>query len=267
MAWRPTLAVTLGVGVLWACGPPVIDTSSGPELFNSIRSVEEALEPDRCEAFRDAVGYLTDGAALAEGVGSVEPILTAFAPLDGLAADEITLMAWTRRVALLRDRIADLEARRFAGESAQAMIRHVEVGHVRLYPRIGHNLDRPLVEAEVRNRTSTTVFGIWFQVSLRRADEAEPWVVEVVHRPIGAGLAPGQTVSLRFELEDEDWLRAAETVPGDVLLCGVVRLAGRRGRVLAATDYGPTDAYLQQLWQARLDELLADRPRGAPAES
>jgi hypothetical protein len=47
-----------------------------------------------------------------------------------------------------------------------------------------------------------------------------------------------------------------------VFLCGVVAVQGSRGRVLAATEYGPTDAYLHELWTRHLEQLLSDQPEG-----
>ena len=78
-------------------------------------------------------------------------------------------------------------------------------------------------------------------------------------------IAPGQRLAIRFELTDSSWRHTLDDAPDAAFLCGIVRLMGRRGRLLAATDYGPTDAYLHQLWQRQLDELLAAPPEGVSA--
>jgi hypothetical protein len=255
----PLAAVLVAV---WGCGAPELDTSSAPALVDSLARLEESVEPDRREAFREAIAYLTDDATVGIEVGPVEPFLEIFAPFEGLTAAEIVTAAWTRRVDDLRDRIADLDARRRTGASAQSLIDGVELSDVRLFPVSEGTLERPLVEAVVRNGTRFVLFGISFQASLRPAREESPWVVEVVDRPIGRGLAPGQRASIRFELADGRWNRALEEEPDAVFLCGVVSLLGSGNRVLAATEYGPADAQLQQLWTRQLKRLLSDPPAG-----
>ena len=261
MSWSRGLLAAVVVAV-WGCGSPELDTSSAPALVESLARLEDSVEPDRREAFRDAIAYLTDDATVGIDVGPVEPFLEAFDPFEGLTAEEILTAAWTRRVDDLRERLGDLDARRRAGADAQALIDRVELSDVRLFPIDEGNLERPLVQALVRNGTRSTLFGISFQASLRSAREETPRVVEVVARRIGRGLAPGERVSIRFELDDSRWHRALEAQPDAVFLCGVVLLEGSRGRVLAATEYGPTDAYLHQLWTQRLKQLLSDPPAG-----
>jgi hypothetical protein len=247
------------------CGSPELDTSDATALVESLAHLEASLEPDRREAFRDSIAYLTDDATVGIDVGPVEPFLEAFVPFDGLTAEEILTAAWVRRVEDLRERIADLDSRRRTGAAATSLIDRVELSDVRLFPIGEDNLERPLVEAVVRNGTRSTVFGISFQASIRPAHEETPWVIEVVDRPIGRGLAPGQRASIRFGLDDSRWNRALEAGPDAVFLCGVVRLVGSRGRVLAATGYGPTDAYLHQVCTRRLRILLSDPPAGVSA--
>jgi hypothetical protein len=261
MSWSRGLFAAVLLAV-WGCGPPELDTSSGPALVESLALLEESIDPDRREAFREAIAYLTDDATVGIEVGPVEPFLEAFAPFEGLTAEAILTAAWMRRVDDLRERIADLDARSRTGAAAQSLIDRVELSDVRLFPVVEGNLERPLVEAVVQNGTRSTVFGISFQVSLRPAHEETPWVVEVADRPIGRGLPPGQRASIRFELADSRWNRALEAEPDTVFLCGVVRLQGSRNRVLAATEYGPTDAYLHQLWTQQLTTLLNDPPAG-----
>jgi hypothetical protein len=248
--------------VVWGCGPPELDTSSASALVESLARLEDSIEPDRREAFRDAIAYLTDDATVGIDVGPVEPFLEVFVPFEGLTAEEILTAAWVRRVDNLRECIADLDARRRTGAAARSLIERVELSDVRLFPISEGNLERPLVEAVVHNGTRSTLFGISFQASLRPAHEESPWVIEVVDRPIGSGLAPGQRSSIRFGLDDSRWNRALEARPDAVFLCGVVRLLGSRGRVLAATEYGPTDAYLHQLWTQQLRQLLSAPPGG-----
>ena len=261
MSWSRGLLAAVLLSV-WGCGPPELDTSSGPALVESLVRLEESIEPGRREAFREAIAFLTDDATVGIDVGPVEPFLEAFAPFEGLTAEEIVTAAWMRRVEDLRERIADLDARSRTGAAAQSVIDHVELSDVRLFPVAEGNLERPLVEAVVRNGTRSTVFGISFQASLRAALEETPSVVEIVDRPIGRGLAPGERASIRFTLDDGRWNRALEAGPGAVFICGVVRLEGAGGRMLAATQYGPTDAYLHQLWKQQLAQLLSEPPTG-----
>jgi hypothetical protein len=122
-----------------------------------------------------------------------------------------------------------------------------------------------MVEAVVHNRTRSSLFAISFQASLRPPGEELPSVVEIVHRPFDGGIAPGQRIAIRFEFEDSRWRHALVDAPDAVLLCGIVRLTGRRGRVLASTDYGPTDAYLNAVWRQQLAELLDAPPDGVSA--
>lgn len=261
MSWSRGLLAAILVA-LWGCGPPQLDTSSAAALVESLAHLEESIEPDRREAFRDAIAYLTDDATVGIDVGPVEPFLEAFAPFEGLTAEAILTAAWTRRVDELRERIADLDARSRTGAAARSLIDRVELSDVRLFPIGEGNLERPLVEAVVRNGTRSALFGISFQASIRPAHEETPSVVEVVARPIGRGLAPGERASIRFELDGSRWNRAIEAASEPVFLCGVVRLVGSRGTVLAATEYGPIDAYLHQLWTQQLRRLLSDPPAG-----
>lgn len=256
------VAVLVAVG---GCGPPELDTSSAPALVESLAELEASVEPDRREAFRDAVNYLTDGATVGIEVGPVEPFLESFAPLDGLTPDAIMTMAWMQRVRELKDRITDSEARSRSAEASQAIIERVELVEVRLFPHGGAARERPMVEAVVHNRTRWRLFAISFQASLRPTDEGVPSVVEIVDRPFDGGIAPGQRLPVRFELTDSRWRHTLEDAPDAVFLCGIVRLTGRRGRVVAATDYGPTDEYLHRVWQQELAELLADPPEGVSA--
>ncbi len=264
MSWNRGILVAVLVAV-WGCGPPELDTSSAASVVESLTRLEESMKPDRREAFRDAIAYLTDGATVGIEVGPVEPFLEAFAPFEGMTAEEILMAAWVRRVDDLRGRIADLDDRSRTSAAAQSLIDHVELSGVRLFPVGEGNLERPLVEAVVRNNTRSTVFGISFQTSIRTADEETPWVIEVVDRPIGRGLAPGERTSIRFGLDDSRWNRVLERESEAVFLCGVVRLEGSGGKVLAATEYGPTDAYLHQLWTRQLARLLSDPPAGVSA--
>ncbi len=250
---------------LWACGAPELDTSSAPALVASLEELETSLEPARRETFRDAVDYLTDDATVGIEVGPVEPFLEAFAPLDGLTADAIVTMAWMQRVNELKRGISDLEARATRGAGAQALIDRVELRDVRLFPRGGAARDRPMVEATVHNHTRSSLFGISFQASLRAPDEDVPSVVEVVDRPFDGGITPGQRFSIRFELTDSSWTHVLEDRADAVFVCGIVGLTGRRGRVLAATDYGPTDAYLHEVWRRQLARLLDAPPEGVSA--
>ena len=261
MSWSRGL-LTAVVVVVWGCGPPELDTSSPAALVESLARLEGSVAPDCRGDFRDAIAYLTDGATVGIDVGPVEPFLGAFVPFDGLTAEEIVTAAWRRRVDDLRGGIADLDARRRAGAAAQSVVDLVGLSDVRLYPVGEDNLERPLVEAVVHNRTRSTVFGISFQASLRPAHEEAPWVIEIVARSIGGGLPPGERASIRFGLEDRRWSRALEAEPDAVFLCGVVRVLGSRGRVLAATEYGPTDAYLLELWTRKLEQLLSEPPAG-----
>lgn len=263
MSWRRGLLAAVVVAV-WGCGPPKLDTSSAAALVESLARLEGSVEPDRRADFRDAIAYLTDDATVGIDVGPVEPFLGAFAPFEGLSAEEIVTAAWRRRIDDLRGRIADLDARRSAGAAAQSVIDLVGLSDVRLYPSGEGNVERPLVEAIVHNGTRSPVFGISFQASLRPVQEETPWVIEVVDRPIGPGLAPGQRTPIRFGLDGSRWNRALEAGPDAVFLCGVVRVLGSRGRELAATEYGPTDVYLHELWTRHLGELLGDPPSGVP---
>jgi len=258
----PLVAVAFAV---WGCGAPELDTSSAPALVASLTELETSLEPDRRETFRDAVDYLTDDATVGIEVGPVEPFLEAFLPLDGLTADAIITLAWMQRVNDLKRGISDLEARATHGAAAQALIDRVEVSDVRLFPHGGAARDRPMVEAVVSNRTRSSLFGISFQASLRPPDEDVPSVVEVVSRPFDGGIAPGQRLAIRFELTDSSWTHTLEDHPDAVFLCGIVRLLGRRDRVVATTGYGPTDAYLHRIWERRLSELLDAPPEGVSA--
>ena len=264
MGWRGMLLAPI-LAAAWGCGPPELDTSSAAVLVESLTELEESVEPDRREAFRHAVAYLTDDATIGLDVGPVEPFLEAFAPLDGLTADAIVTMAWMRRVDELRRNIADLEARAAEGAAAQALIDRAELSEVRLFPHGGAAREHPMVEAVVVNRTRSPLFGISFQASLRPQDDDVPAVVEVVHRPFDGGIAPGQRISIRFELEDSSWRHTLETDPDATFVCGIVQLTGRRGRTLAATGYGPTDALLHREWTVQLEALLARPPEGVTA--
>jgi hypothetical protein len=249
----------------WGCGAPELDTSDAAALIESLAELEASLEPERREAFRDAVDYLTDDATVGIEVGPVEPFLEAFAPLDGLTADAIVTMAWMEHVSELKRDIADAEARSRAGAAARSVIDRVELSDVRLFPHGGVSRGLPIVEAVVHNRTRSSLFAISFQASLRPVDQQTPAVVETVHRTFDGGIAPGQRLAIRFELTDSSWRHTLDDAPDAAFLCGIVRLMGRRGRLLAVTDYGPTDAHLHELWQRQLDELLAAPPDGVSA--
>lgn len=254
------LLVMLGVIALSACGPPVLDTTGGAELYASLEKLENRLEPERRQSLRDSIDYLTNHALAGDDLVPVETVLEAFRDLDGMTAEEIIVLAWTTEVGLLKEKTDELESRRVAGARAQSVLDNIEIGNIMLYPKTGENLRYSMVEVSLRNRTSSTVFMISFQVSLRRANESEPFVAEVAERPVGLGLEPGRAVTLRTDLTDPSWNLAATAGQDAVLLCGVVGIQGRQGRNIASTDYGPTDRYRHQLLQDQLLRLLAAQP-------
>jgi hypothetical protein len=57
MSWSRGLLAAILVAV-WGCGQPELDTSSAAALVESLARLEESIEPDRREAFRDAIAYL-----------------------------------------------------------------------------------------------------------------------------------------------------------------------------------------------------------------
>jgi hypothetical protein len=257
---RLVLAVA-GASVLCACGPPRIDATNSKALVKSLDRIEHRLDPDEMAAFQDALEYLANDDGTTRDPELMADILPSFAPLDGMSAVETIHHAWHTRVTRTEARICDLEARHEASKGAREAIAGVVLSDTLLYPADSGALERPLIEVMVENRSRQRLYGIGLQVSLRHRDELEPMVVEEVDCQFGSGFPPHRRTRCRAELNDKEWLSATQLGRDAVLLCGVDRIDGRRGRVIAISSYGPTEEYLHDALKAQLESLLESEPK------
>ena len=255
---RLAVLVTI-IAVLAACGPPVVDTASPDDLVGSVSKIRESLEGEQLARFDDAFDELTNGALLAGNPESLRTEVEACAPVHGMTAAQIIATAWSTRVTRTTRRIAELSELRDASSADRAVLAGMEIVEATLYPASAGFLASPVVELELANHTRRRIYNITFQASLRRPDELEPLVVELVDRPFGAGLSPGNQVTVRLELTDSEWRRVAAT-PGNTFACSVMALEGWRHRTIARTDFGAVQEYLLAALGRRLEELEAQKP-------
>jgi hypothetical protein len=255
------LPCALVIALLYACSAPTIKTKNPEKLVKSLDKIEKSLEPEELVAFHDAIEYLTGDTGESRDLEAMRGFLEAYATVDGLTAKATVYKAWRSRVDVLNERFSDLETRFAASESDRKKIAGLVVHKFSLFPAQRGTLSQSVIELDIENRTGSRLFNIAFQVSLRDSTEIEPLVVEVVDRAFGFGLPPGQRArGLRVELESSDFKYASDTRGQPVVLCGVVRIDGRRNRTIASSQYGPIDAYLHQALQDQLDGLLAAEP-------
>ena len=113
---------------------------------------------------------------------------------------------------------------------------------------------------ELENHTKNRLFNVWFKTTLRHQDELDPWVIEITERPFGSGLKSEKRAKVRLELKDREWRRIAEAGSKRVFTCDVVRIEGRRKRLIAKSDFVSVDEGLLEAMYARLDELRSNQP-------
>ncbi|MEN8165559.1 MAG: hypothetical protein ABFS37_15630, partial [Acidobacteriota bacterium] len=70
----------------------------------------------------------------------------------------------------------------------------------------------------------------------------------------------GKRAKIRLELKDREWRQVAEAGSKGVFSCDVVRIEGRRKRLIAKSDFVSIDEVLLEALYARLDELRSNQP-------
>lgn len=243
-----------------ACSPPVLDTSSVPAFIESTQRITESLDEEQAPVFEDAFDFLTDDAEVTADPKYLEPVIVDCARLSGMTAVQIVSEAWLTRIRIAKERIADLESRREASAKSRKTLDRVTILEATLFRAEPGFLDTAVVDVELENHTKNSLFKVSFKTTLRHQDELDPWVVEIIERPFGSGLKPGKKAKVRLELKDGEWRRFAEAGSKGVFTCEVVRIEGRRKRLLAKSDFVNVDEVLLEAMYARLDELRSNQP-------
>jgi len=242
---------------LIACGPPKIDSSDGSDLVASVEHIKKELEPEQQQRFLDAFNYLASTPDLRGDPEYLDQLAFTCGKLHGKTAKQIVELANQEKSAVIGARLEDLELRRSRSQVARSVLGEFIIIEQHLFPRSPGFLDHAVAELQVKNRTGHRVYKAFFQASLRHRDELEPWVVQIVERPFGAGFGNRTTATFRIDLTAKDWDRIPEAGSAGVFDCSVVRLEGRRGKLIADADYGDTDEYLYVALNKRLEQLEA----------
>jgi hypothetical protein len=258
-AWR-LCAVLSFAAVLCSCGPPALDSSSPFRLARSVAEMSEPLGPDQRRQLDEALAYLGAGVEIRAEPADAAALLAAYASLDGMTASEIVVAAWRQKLEVLDRQIDDLEARRRAAAPQRELLAGLEQLEARLFRVDPSFLERPVIEVTVENHTPVQIHLIGFQASLRRPEELSPWLVERFETITDRGLEPGERRTWRIEPGDDGWRSVSEKHAADAFVLEVMRLEGRGGELIAATDYGAVDDHQLSRLRERRAELEAAPP-------
>lgn len=269
LACRRVIFVAIVMLVGQGCGPLTLDTSSSTTIERTTRQMRAPMTDRETVVFDEALFYLvgtpwlgrdTTGDSLAER--EIELLI----PLNGRTADGIVAEARRRRLLEVRSAIDELEGRRDATSAARRDLREFRFSEARVYKRNRGFLEWPIIEFRIDNSTNHMVSMVHFRAVLLRPGDHNPWLVEEFDLVFFDGLAPGEHGRWRIDPEQQEWIALVDPHPDLEFAIETLRLVGKGGRVLSASDWGLVEARrLEACRRTRemirsSDTLILDRP-------
>jgi hypothetical protein len=179
-----------------------------------------------------------------------------------MTAEQIVLEAWQRKVTVLEQQIADLEARQTASQPARQKLSELQIVEAQLFKKSPGFLEWPAIELEVSNTTSQRIYSARLRVSLRHPDQPEPWLVEDIDRVLERGLKAGARGNWRIDPEAREWREVTVDSPNDVFVIEVLGLKGLDGEVIASSDFGSVEELKLRESTRQLEALRASKAKG-----
>src|SRR5690554_965710 len=247
--------LTISTFIFTAC-EPTVDATSEESMKASIQKIKDTLPEDKKEEFGKAVLAVSfsdfsfaemmagtqDGASLVKGAKE---------KLNGKTADEIFEMVddvrnkrekeesereakrRTEQIEQAKADIAELEKAKQQSEAARSALANFEVKNSKFYmQRQRYGRDKPIIELEVLNNTSTPVSRAYFKGTYATPGRSIPWIEETFNHEISGGLEPGE--SAKWSLAPNmfsDW-GSVEERDDAVFTVEVIKLDGPGGEAL-----------------------------------